>query len=637
MSLAHPSWLLLLLILPVILLGAILAHRRRGMAWKCLVAPRLRKQLVKEGSSLHRWVSLGLGLAACALLITVIARPHLGKSSSTEQIHTRNLLIAIDTSRSMLVRDGSPDRMTTAKAMALELVEAFPNDRIGIIVFSGTPVLMAPLTIDHGSVHETISQIDTEVIPSGGSDLAAAVQLAIKTFQKPGQKSGALIVISDGEDHSQQVRLAASEILEAGIATCAIGVGSSTGGIIPDPRRNDGKYRDIRGNTVHSRMIPDALKQLASAGHGAYVPASSGADHAIRSALSFLKSDQQEGRKIHIPNERFQWFLLPAIVLLALSLLARSQLFLPKLSATTATTTSVVVGLIWFSLGNHLHGASDIAQANAAYQQKDYKSALDSFHKALIGTQGDDRRAIQFSQGSTAYRLQQWDQATRYFSRALLTGNKKLRQETHYNMGNALFQLGWSQFNPVDKSHKKTDPKTTAKVDNLTTAITTIEDAITHYQATLNLEPEHSNAAFNLDEARKLLDQIKEEKQKAEQKAQDDQQKKDQPKDKDKEKGDDPKDKGDDPQGDKGNPDPNNQDQNNPKNDPQPKDNQPDQKDDPNKDPQADPKENEKPAERREGETEEAFAARILKDHSDAETRPVKRRLIRLRRPAKDW
>ena len=103
----------------------------------------------------------------------------------------------------MLVQDVSPDRIGNAKTMALELKNAFPNDRIGIIAFSGTPVLMSPLTIDHSSVHETISQLDTNVIPSGGSDLAAAVQLAIKTFKKSGHKSNALIIISDGEDHSQ--------------------------------------------------------------------------------------------------------------------------------------------------------------------------------------------------------------------------------------------------------------------------------------------------------------------------------------------------------------------------------------------------------------------------------------------------
>jgi Ca-activated chloride channel family protein len=647
MSFANSGWLLLLLILPLILLGAILAHRRRGVAWKRLVAPRLRKQLVREGSYLRRWISLALGLSGCALLIAVIARPYQGETSTTERISTRNILIAIDTSRSMLVRDGSPDRITTAKAMAIELVEAFPNDRIGVIAFSGTPVLMAPLTIDHSAVHETISQLDTEVIPSGGSNLASAVQLAIETFQKTGQKSSAIIIISDGEDHSQQNSVAASDIRDAGIATCTIGVGSTTGGIIPDPRRNDGKYRDISGNTVHSRMIPDALDQLARAGRGSYVPASSGADTAIRSALSFLKSDQQEGRKINIPNDQFQWVLLPAIILLALSLLVRSHLFSNKLPSPTAAAIAV---LILLGFNNQLQAASNIEHADAAYNRKDYQAALEFFSKALPDSKGEDRRAIQFSLGSSAYRLKQWDQATRYFSHALLTQNKRLRGESHYNIGNSLFQRGWSQFKPVDEpdsgqpqqpQQPAPDQPETFSVADLAAAITTLEDAVTHYQATLEINPDHKNAAFNLDEARKLLDRLKKKKQETEQKSKDDKGKKDQKKDQ--EKGDKPKDKdkGDDQQGDNGKPkpkpDPNKKDQGDPENDPKSKDNEPNKKDEPGKEPKGEPKENEQPAQRREGESEEAFAARILKEHSDSETRPVKRRLIRLRRPAKDW
>ncbi len=634
MSFAHPGWFLLLLILPFILLGAILAHRRRGVAWKRLVAPRLRKQLVREGSHLRRWISLALGLAGCALLIAVIARPYQGETSTTERISTRNILIAIDTSRSMLVRDGSPDRITTAKAMAIELVQAFPNDRIGVIAFSGTPVLMAPLTIDHSAVHETISQLDTEVIPSGGSNLADAVQLAIKTLRKTGPKSNAMIIISDGEDHSQQTSLAASDIRDSGIATCTIGVGTTTGGIIPDPRQNDGKYRDVRGNTVHSRMIPDALDQLASAGNGTYVPASSGADAAIRSALSSLKSNQQEGRKVNIPNDRFQWFLLPAIILLALSQLVRSHLFSSKVPSPAA---SAIAALILLGFNNHLQAASDIEHAAAAYQQKDYQAALELFGKALPESKGEDRRAIQFSLGSSAYRLKQWEQAARYFSDALLTRNKKLRQETHYNIGNTLFQLGWSQFKPVDEpdpgQSEQPDPSESFVVADLAAAITTLEDAIAHYQAALEINPDHKNAAFNLDEARKLLDQLKQKKEEAEQKNEDDKGEKDQEKgDQDKDK-----DKGDDPQGDNGKPDPDNKEQGDPKNDPDQKDDDPDKKDDSGEEPKGEPKENEQPAERREGESEEAFAARILKEHSDAETRPVQRRLIRLRRPAKDW
>ncbi len=645
MSFLYPGWFSLLLILPFILLGAILVHRSREKTWMRMVAPRLRKQLVREGSSTRLWISLFLGLLGCALIITAITRPYKGETITTETITSRNILIAVDTSRSMLVRDGSPDRMATAKAMALELVEAFPDDRIGVIAFAGAPVLMVPLTIDHMAVHETISQLDTQVIPSGGSDLYAAVQLAIDTFRKTGQKSNALIIISDGEDHSEKTSIAASQIREAGIAVCTIGVGSTEGGMIPDPSKTDDKFRDNQGHTVHSRMIPDALDQLARAGRGTFVPASSGADTAIRSALSYLKSNQQQGRKISVPVEKYQWWLFPAIILLALSQIVRSHLFSKKIPNPT-TASTVIAGIILLGSTLHTHATTHIDRAKAAYERKDYESALDFFNKALKESHGEDRRAIQFSQGSSAYRLQQWDDANRHFSRALLSQSPRLQAESHYNLGNSLFQSGWAILNLPDERRTLNPflelmrkiflPKKQQKAQYLTKSdvqrvITHWKDAITHYNATLKLQPDHQDAAYNRREVEKLLkllqdafDQASKEINGGEERqnpGQSDKEKNDQ---NDGEQGD-----GNDPQQ---NPDENNKGKK--KDDPNAGDNK-----NPNspKDPKDDPNKDSKDMQQKPGESKEAFAARILKDLSDAETRPVKRRFIRLRRPAKDW
>ena len=654
MSFLYPGWLLLLLILPFVLLGAILAQRGRTKAWKSMVAPRLRKQLVKEASTTRRWISLALGLLGCALIIVTIARPYKGETTTTEQIRTRNILIAIDTSRSMLVQDVSPDRMGNAKAMALELVHACPNDRIGIIAFSGVPVLMAPLTIDHSAVHETISQLDTNVIPSGGSDLAASVQLAIKTFKKSGHKASALIVISDGEDHSQQIALAGNEIREAGIAVCTIGVGKKEGGVIPDPRRNDGKYHDANGYTVHSKLNSEALDQLARAGRGSYVPASSGADSAIRSALSFLESDQQEGRKISIPTESFQWFLFPAIILLALSLLVKSNMFTSKLHSPALTAVFLIITIL--SSSPQLEAASNVERAEAAYERKDYESALDFFSKALATTQGEDRRAIQFSQGSSAYRLNQWDHATRYFSRALLTESNDLQEQSHYNLGNTLFQSGWTTLNPPEapktvnpfieqmrlllskqQVQEKQPEQRQLNKEDVQRIMTNWQDAITHYQASLSINPENKDAEYNRKEVEKLLKQLQDALDQAKKESEDGDKPKQGEGKKPDNKSDDKSDKGDgnDPKKD---PDNKGKGEGDPKNKPDNPESGDPKNDDSGEKPKETPSNDDKqPMEKRDGESKEAFAARILKDLSDAETRPVNRRLLRLRRPAKDW
>ena len=666
MSFVHPSWLLLLLILPMILLGAILTTRANNKAWQQLVAARLRKQLVKEGSTTRRWVALIMGLLGCALLIIVLARPYGDQTSTTEQISSRNLLIAIDTSRSMLVEDVAPNRISHAKAMALELVQTFPNDRIGVIAFSGAAVSMAPLTIDHTAVHETISQLDTNVIPSGGSDLAAAVELAIETFKKSDKQSNALIIISDGEDHSEKIQFAGSEIRDAGTAVCTIGVGSAEGGMIPDLRNLDGKFRDIKGNTVYSKLNSSALEQLANAGAGSYVAASSGADHTIRRALASLERTQESGRVIDIPNETYQWFLCPAIVLLILSVLIRSNLFTRKLP--TLTTASALLTLI-LTGSPHLQAASTMERAADAYQMHDYHGAIELFSEALAEAQAESdtryQHIIEFSQGSAAYRLSRWDVASRYFSRALLSDDDKLQEKAHYNLGNTLVQWGWTTLDLPPSSDTENvflesmrqlyaDPASqqtqapaaqatqAAQAPKLTAADvakikTNWQDAISHYQASLMVNADNTEAQDNLREVEKMLEQLKQAQEQAKQEAE--QKKEDQNKKDQGDQGDQENKQDGEGDGDKKDSDQEGEKDDKNKSDGDDSDQQDNQADNQNNPQSGNPEDGgeEQAAEPNPEETKEEFAARILREQSDAEVRPVRRRLMQLRRPEKDW
>ena len=669
MSFVHPSWLLLLLILPMILLGAILTTRANNKAWQQLVAARLRKQLVKEGSTTRRWVALIMGLLGCALLIIVLARPYGDQTSTTEQISSRNLLIAIDTSRSMLVEDVAPNRISHAKAMALELVQTFPNDRIGVIAFSGAAVSMAPLTIDHTAVHETISQLDTNVIPSGGSDLAAAVELAIETFKKSDKQSNALIIISDGEDHSEKIQFAGSEIRDAGTAVCTIGVGSAEGGMIPDLRNLDGKFRDIKGNTVYSKLNSSALEQLANAGAGSYVAASSGADHTIRRALASLERTQESGRVIDIPNETYQWFLCPAIVLLILSVLIRSNLFTRKLP--TLTTASALLTVI-LTGSPHLQAASTMERAADAYQMHDYHGAIELFSEALAEAQAESdtryQHIIEFSQGSAAYRLSRWDVASRYFSRALLSDDDKLQEKAHYNLGNTLVQWGWTTLDLPPSSDTENvflesmrqlyaDPASqqtqappaqatqatqAAQAPKLTAADvakikTNWQDAISHYQASLMVNADNTEAQDNLREVEKMLEQLKQAQEQAKQEAE--QKKEDQNKKDQGDQGDQENKQDGEGDGDKKDSDQEGEKDDKNKSDGDDSDQQDNQADNQNNPQSGNPEDSgeEQAAEPNPEETKEEFAARILREQSDAEVRPVRRRLMQLRRPEKDW
>ena len=647
MSLVQPSWLLLLIILPMIVVATVLSQRASSKAWQQMVAARLRKQLVREGSHKRRWVSMIMGLLACVLLIVVVARPYGGATSISEQIRSRNIIIAIDTSRSMLVEDVAPNRMSAAKAMALELIQTFRNDRIGVIAFSGAAVSMAPLTIDHTAVHETIRQLDTTVIPSGGSDLAAAVDLALETFKKSERQSNALIIISDGEDHSEKIQFAGSEIRDAGIAVCTIGVGSTDGGIIPDRRTRDGKFRDLRGNTVFSKLNPSALQQLANAGGGSYVPASSGADQTIRQALASLEKTHESGRVIEIPNETYQWYLCPAIILLILSGLIRSHLFAGRIPKVTAGTFLLLLSLFGTQ---SLEAAKITDRALAAYQEKDYPAAMELFAEAMAETQGNEQRVLEFAQGSTAYQLKRWDVASRYFSRALLSKDEKLQEQSHYNLGNTLFQYGWTTLNPAapdtgenpflepmrklysQRGKPPEDPSGQAQLTeaDIRRIKTNWQDAISHYQASLLLNADNSKTGDNLKEVERLLKELEQAQQQAKQEAeQEQQQQSEQQQEGEGDSQDQQQDKGDQPKDDKGQQGEQDQDagaDSSGQQEGEHPQNQDDIGDDELQQPDQHPE-----------ESEEEFAARILREQSDAEVRPVRRRLMQLRRPEKDW
>ncbi|MDC0087935.1 VWA domain-containing protein [Akkermansiaceae bacterium] len=641
MSFVYPGLLILAVILPFILLGAILAHRGRSNAWQGFVAARLQKKLVNKGSNTRRWISLALALLGCACLIVTIARPYYGETRTTDQVTSRNVIIAIDTSRSMLVRDGSPDRVTAAKAIAIELIKAFPNDRVGIIAFSGRPVLMVPLTVDHGAVLEVIGQLDTRMIPSGGSDLAAAAELSIETFKKTGQAANALIIISDGEDHSVKTDLAGNSIREAGIRVCAISVGTTEGGLIPDPRMRDGYFRDHQGNTVTSRMVPDALQQISNTGKGTYLPASKGADRLIRSALASLESEQQEGEEASVPNERYYWFLIPAVILILLSILVRTQFSMrSKLNPTVITLLVLFITLSNQQVEANTFDANTHAQqAKSHYEKQDYEAAIESFSKALPNFKNEKLHGIEFAIGSSSFRLEQWEKAIHYFSKALITENKNLQEQSHYNLANSLFQSGHHMLHPTTEGTQQA-PDIAAMIESAgpqqpdkAKVITIWEDSLTHYQAALAISPDNADAEHNRKEVEKLLEELKEEK-----KQEEEQQKQDQENKEKGDEGEEGEDEGEESEDGEDGEDEGEEGEDGEEGDEEGEEGDESQDGDEGEEQSSEQNQQEpQESEQEEGESDEEFAARILKDESDLETRPTIPRLRNPQRSAKDW
>lgn len=654
MKLAQPAFLILLVLLPLLGAVAVVVARIRRRQWEAFIAPRLRGVLLKRDSPLPRWFALMFLLAACAAMIMALARPQASAGTRTEKSLGRNVLIALDLSRSMRVSDVKPDRLGRAKMVVYEMLEAMPNERVGVIGFAGSAYVYAPLTVDHNAVRETVEQIDETWAPKGGSDLGAAIRLAIDTLKKTGQKNNALVILSDGEKHDDDLDDMIAQARESGVYILAIGVGTEDGDYVPHAEFPDGRMVDKSGKPVLSRLQPEVLRKLASETKGRYAAAGSGADvtSMIKDVVKDLDAFEIEGRERAVAIEFYQWLLFPALVFLLASILAATRwrrigvaaLFTAGLFLTPAPAR-----------------ADEVLDAKQALSKGDNKTAREAYHKLAEKTRLAERRArFHLGEALAAYRSGDFRGTREAYSGALLSEDPAVLGEAHRGMGKTLFQLGWQSLSdtPYPEEPGKTpdmavfDELVRKKLDEMrgsedsaggTSAmeslITNWVDAARHLDSALAATPGDGAAAHNrqvvmtylkrleelLEEDRQKTEQSMPQPQKGEGQPQPEQQGEGEPEKQD-DKGE-PKEKGPQQQGDKG-------DQEDKKNQEGQRDNE--QKPDDKSGNKKDEKEPEKEP-RNPGETPEERARRILKENADLEKGPLTPGRIEFSPPEKDW
>ncbi len=438
MKLDQPAWLLLLILLPMLGAGAVLTARLRRRQWSAFVAPRLRPALLKRGSPLPRWFALVFLLMACAALIGAMTRPKGDAGTKTEKSIGRNVLIALDLSRSMRVQDVKPDRLGQAKMVIYELLEAMPDERVGLIGFAGDAYVYAPLTVDHAAVRETVEQIDETWAPRGGSNLAEAVKLATMTLRNTGQRNNALVILSDGEKHEGDLEDMISEAEHSGVYILAVGVGTEDGDYVPNPefQSNGGRMVDRSGNPVVSRMQPEVMRKLAAETQGRFAIAGSGADipSMVKSAIKDLDSFEIQGRERTVSIEFYQWLLFPGIIFLAASIVAGTRW-------RGVNPAVVAAGAV---LAPGTAGADLASDAKVAMSEQRYQDAYKAYQKLAGDTKFEDRKArFHLGEALAAYRAGEFKKARSAYSQAMISGDPRVESSAHAGLGNSLFQLGW--------------------------------------------------------------------------------------------------------------------------------------------------------------------------------------------------
>jgi Ca-activated chloride channel family protein len=335
MKFAAPLWLWAALIVVPAFIGLFLWSARRSRARLAgIVAERLREQMLGSVDFKKRRLKSILILSGITLLLFALARPLAGFLPMQVERSSVDFFIALDLSRSMLAEDAEGERLKAAKAGIGRLLKNLTGDRVGLIAFAGEAFMAAPMTQDHEAVRRNLDALETTSIAKPGSDIAAAIKLAQKTFENAEFESKALVILTDGEELQGDAIIAAREAVGKGISIFTVGVGGAAGTRIPELKQG-GPLKFAKnefGREVITRLNERVLQQIAASGRGFYEPLGKEGDGLLsiyRRGLEPL-SKGMKTRPSRDMIDYFQWPLGLVIALLLVEMLV-SERRRPKL------------------------------------------------------------------------------------------------------------------------------------------------------------------------------------------------------------------------------------------------------------------------------------------------------------------
>jgi len=494
MSFGAPIWFWALLVIPVLALLFARAERRGIARLREFVSPRLLPQLAATVNRGRRVLRFGLLMLGLAFAVVSLARPQWGYIYEDVKRKGLDLLFAVDTSRSMLSNDVQPNRLERVKLAAQDLVNQLQGDRVGLIAFAGRAFLQAPLTIDYEAEVESINDLDTKTIPEGGTNISEAINLAINTFGKSAVGNRALIIFTDGEELSGDAAKSAKAAADAGVRIFTIGVGTPQGSLIPVKSDDGGTafVKDSAGQVVKSKLDEKRLREIAQATGGFYLHLDDGPrtmSQLYSQGLANMKAAEIDARLGRRPIERYEWPLDAAMLALTMSILigerkrVRARARLPRWSKIAVPATALLLILARPAFGT--------ATGLNLYREGKYNDAYKSFQEDLQShPDSSQKEKIEFDAGAAAFKMGDYNKALQSFSDALLSPDKGLQENSHFNLGRTL----------EDRADMDQTNETTLK---------DLTDAASHYESTLRLNPKNEAAKANLEEVKKKIERLK--------------------------------------------------------------------------------------------------------------------------------
>ena len=330
MLFAAKNYLFLLLIIPFLVFAYIIAQNIRKKRLEKFSKIYLSKNLISLKLKEKQILKFALKVIALTFFIIALASPKFGSKMLEVKRKGIEIIIAIDTSLSMLAEDIKPNRIKMAKSELARIIDSISNNKIGIICFAGSSFLQCPLTLDSNAAKLFLDFVDVGIIPDPGTNIESAIVLAQKSFSEKTKTNKVLILLTDGEDLENNPLDAAKKAAENGIQIFTIGFGSQEGELIPI-RDENGNLKDYKkdkdGKTVTSKLDQNLLKQIALETKGKYYYSKNGYLD-VESIAKEINSLEKENLKSKINKQyqyKFYYFLGFGLLLLLIEMFLKES------------------------------------------------------------------------------------------------------------------------------------------------------------------------------------------------------------------------------------------------------------------------------------------------------------------------
>ena len=482
------------------------AARKRRNALANFVDARLLPQLNPHVNGGNRvWKAIAITLTS-VFLVVALARPAWNRLPQTVQQRGRDVVFLLDVSRSMLAEDLAPNRLERAKLAIMDAVDKLEGDRVALVVFSGAAVVKCPLTLDYGFFRMALDDVSPLSVTRGGTLIGDALRkVSGSVFDSKQSQYRDVVLITDGEDHESFPVEAAKSLGELQARLIAIGLGDENVGKRIPITGPDGAmtFLQFNGREVWSKLDAETLREMVNATPGGrYLNVSTGAidlGDVYRQLIASAERQDIESRTIDRYEEKFQVFLAVGFLLLAVEMLLRERKPRRKRkrgAASPAGAALIAAALLAFPSGARAASIRSLVnEGNDAYRQEAYEKAIAAYDRAA--EQDSDSAYAALNRANALYRSENFSEAIAAYElavqRSLDRGRADLEAGGRYNLGNALYKQG----------EQLAEQNPQAGIDLLSKAVRSYKDAF-------RLNRGLTDAAHNVEVARRLIRQLRE-------------------------------------------------------------------------------------------------------------------------------